>query len=301
MLGLCKKLFQVAGLLLLGFIGGLGFADEINFPSSCKESWDGMMAQYAVSNKTNDILYHLSGIVTDAEVARQKRANKGPHKSVLVVHIGKTCGASVCAALSGKGISFTHVHVHPATPEMLHQFDYILITIRDPFDRIVSAFNFHNPHLASVTHAPQFPTGKFYDCFPTVNEYGEQLFAKTGCAPYAHRGIGHMTLGACAYLGGILDDLKELSDKVFLIRTEKCDSDLASALKGIGYSNMSLSEDFPNIHTYKKPQEVTITPTALRSIHAHLENIGEYPLYRYLLKSFSVSSGTETGAGAANR
>jgi hypothetical protein len=300
MLGLCKKLLQVAGLLLLGFIGGLGFADEINIPSSCQETWDGMMAQHAVSNKTNDRLFDVSGMVTDAQVAQQKRANKGPHKSVLVVHIGKTCGSSVCAALSRKGISFTQVHVHPVTPKMLHQFDYILITIRDPFDRIVSAFNFHNPHLASVTHAPQLSTGKYYDCFPTVNEYGEQLFAKTGCAPYARRGIGHMQLGVCAYLGGILDDLKELSDKVILIRTEKCDSDLASALQAIGYSNISLSEDFPHINTYQKPKEITITPTALRNIHAHLENIGEYPLYRYLLESFSVSRGTETGAGAAN-
>ena len=75
-----------------------------------------------------------------------------PTPLLLFVHIGKTCGDTVIAALdkNNKKITssieagraaFDMVHVHPVRAEVIASMENILITLRDPIDRFISAYN----------------------------------------------------------------------------------------------------------------------------------------------------------------
>lgn len=74
---------------------------------------------------------------------------------LLFVHIGKTCGETVISSLAANapkikagldqvGVSFKPfdmVHVHPVRKETLAGVENVLISMRDPVDRLVSAYN----------------------------------------------------------------------------------------------------------------------------------------------------------------
>jgi len=105
----------------------------------------------------------------EARLRGDKSLDAGNVPHMLFVHIGKTCGDTVIAALNHnkrKIISldmaeqedevtnrilakykadvrepFDMVHVHPVRPEVLANVQNVIIPMRDPVDRLISAYN----------------------------------------------------------------------------------------------------------------------------------------------------------------
>jgi hypothetical protein len=64
---------------------------------------------------------------------------------MFFVHVGKTGGSTVSIFLKKNNISFSGIHVHSVIPGHLYRFDKILIPVRDPMSRIISAYKYRHP------------------------------------------------------------------------------------------------------------------------------------------------------------
>ena len=80
-------------------------------------------------------------------------------------------------------------------------------------------------------------------CFPSVNEFAERLDEDNECGRLARDslqydfGFGHAAMGACFYLGGMMDLLQNKS--VFVVETKTCDSDINAIAPWLGLRNDS--------------------------------------------------------------
>ena len=196
--------------------------------------------------------------------------------SLLFVHVGKTCGATVGFALRDNQRllntrhplqpAYDEVHTHPVRWGVLAAADYVLVSLRDPIDRVVSSYNSYvcareteldengqrvnvnsrseckrKPNEVSFTRKAQ---ARLIFCFPTVNEFAERLDEDTECGRLARDslqydfGFGHAAMGACFYLGGMMDLLQNKS--VFVVETKTCDSDINAIAPWLGLRNNSL-------------------------------------------------------------
>ena len=63
---------------------------------------------------------------------------------VLFVHVGKTCGGSAVAYLR-RAVNVTEVHLRPVKREEVEGASHIIVSVRDPTERVVSAFEWHRP------------------------------------------------------------------------------------------------------------------------------------------------------------
>ena len=185
--------------------------------------------------------------------------------SVLFVHVGKTCGGSIDAALHANAEliqkqypgrpAHATVHAHAVSRNVLKGCgEHVVISMRDPMDRVVSAFNtlackrdeLDDPEVC-VRPAPvearlhrtngTNPSKSLLSCFPRVTGFAEALDDDDDCGEMARRSLsikpamphmkllsGHVSLGSCAYLGGVLEELRNKS--VYLVDTDTCDADI---------------------------------------------------------------------------
>ena len=65
---------------------------------------------------------------------------------VLFVHVGKTCGGTIAAELKKNRVAYHEVHLQTLDKETLALYKHIIVSARDPVDRVVSAFNWRSPH-----------------------------------------------------------------------------------------------------------------------------------------------------------
>ena len=65
---------------------------------------------------------------------------------VLFVHVGKTCGGTIADELRLNHVPYDEVHLRKLDTEKLAQYKHIIVSARDPVDRVVSAFNWRSPH-----------------------------------------------------------------------------------------------------------------------------------------------------------
>ena len=65
---------------------------------------------------------------------------------VLFVHVGKTCGGTIAAELQKNRVAYHEVHLDKLDRETLAQYKHIIVSARDPVERVVSAFNWRSPH-----------------------------------------------------------------------------------------------------------------------------------------------------------
>ena len=63
---------------------------------------------------------------------------------VLFVHVGKTCGGSAVAYLR-RAVNVTEVHLRPVKREEVEGASHVVVSVRDPAERVVSAFEWHRP------------------------------------------------------------------------------------------------------------------------------------------------------------
>ena len=66
-------------------------------------------------------------------------------KRIRLVHIRKAAGGSVSKALSSAGIKTRQLHIHALDSIMILEYDILIICLREPAARAVSAFNWRNP------------------------------------------------------------------------------------------------------------------------------------------------------------
>jgi hypothetical protein len=217
------------------------------------------------------------------------------NKTILLIHVGKTCGSSVNIFMRAEKIKHVEVHRHPVDEIMVNQFDYVLITVREPLERVVSAFNFANPRHKGFHNVPKYrkgekPPGKFYDCFNYVNEYANALYTDTFCGAMANdgRGCEHIGLNYCSYVGGMMHQLEQRKQSVYLLRTQTCENDLYRFLSIIGYTG-----PFKNKFTHKNlvvthtKNSTYLSEEGRGKLKRHLEEAGEYDIYNELLSLFS--------------
>ena len=216
-------------------------------------------------------------------------------KSVLLVHVGKTCGQSLAKTLEKLKIKYYQLHVYPMDSIMLKQFDIILISIRDPVQRYISAFNFENPsnphgwyHIAK--RAPSATVKSFFKCFDSVDTYALSLTNDSDCGEIARGGLGHISMNTCSYLGGMRDELlakKGKVDNVFLIEAETCADDANKIFHHLGWADVDETVPLPSINNYRKSASLTYLSTeGERKLRDYLELIGEYDMYRWLKSTF---------------
>jgi hypothetical protein len=154
-----------------------------------------------------------------------------PGEDFTFVHVGNTCGTTVAKwmnkdlrAMNEPSLELLHtpVHAHPLSRHQATEASHILVTLRDPVDRFVSAFNTYacqSGQRAALgggertdiwdrrpcKRAPVWEdrevelstkfttqltmtknmTEAFFKCFPTVAHFAEQLDQKNPCGTQA--------------------------------------------------------------------------------------------------------------------
>lgn len=191
--------------------------------------------------------------------------NASTAPSLMLVHVGHTCGSSVKQFLTRndkllnkfhqKHAGWAQVHVHPVKPWMVDGAEGVIITLRDPIDRLVSAYNtkacldelpssmtqeeFANCQQRSTTNlrADSGEPDKLAACFPNVTAYADGIDDKTDCGSLARKALfdgrfGHLAMGSCFYMGGLLNRLKDKA--VHVINAETCEDDMQAVPKWLG-------------------------------------------------------------------
>jgi len=139
------------------------------------------------------------------------------------------------------------VHLRQPSPSVLAAFDKVIVTARDPIDRLISAFNWRHPGHNSGSLRYGEDEGKLYRCFPDVQAFARAvthhhmpsdvspacyLLAKAFLTNAAHSDTSHIGRGLAYYLGPVLHDLLE-KKSVFVIRSEACDRDSEAAVRRV--------------------------------------------------------------------
>jgi len=102
---------------------------------------------------------------------------------VVVIHVGKTCGGSVVDYVP-KFTKLSEIHLRPVMPSDLDTAPLVVVVVRDPVDRVISAFNWHSatggrPMAAAISDAHPRDTADsiLYDCFATVGAFADAVGA----------------------------------------------------------------------------------------------------------------------------
>ena len=181
--------------------------NDISISPGCLERWDAA-TQYWNKNLLNDDLPQLSGLSGNAS-----------RRSVLLVHIGKAGGTTVTSLLPSP---FGYVHVHPVPDIALSKHPRVVVSIRDPVARFVSAYNWGiqfrkrpGSAIARVDTTRCSSVNDFAQRFVEAKAGSRRLMNQTdACAELAlgltnsvptHQAQGHFShvaMDACFYLGG---------------------------------------------------------------------------------------------------
>jgi hypothetical protein len=211
---------------------------------------------------------------------------------ILLVHVGKSCGTSVAAFFQRNNVSYYEVHMFPLSDYILNEFTHVVIAVRDPINRTISAFNYGDPRQAFPGY--KFKSGEhiLYKCFNSVDEYANSLLAnKTECEQLAESGreSGHIAQNICFHIGGMMQHLLAKRPHVYIVDSETCEADVAWVLESIGVPLKK--QKFPHVRNAAKTTESTfLSPSGKENLKIFLEDLGEYNIYRFLRNEFSSST-----------
>ena len=168
------------------------------------------------------------------------------HSSVLFIHIGKAAGTSVLGLLDAAHVTYDRVHVHAVPHIAIASHARIVVCMRDPVDRLISAYNW------GLTMRQSWAI-KLHSCFD-INQFAVE-FAYHRINPLLRRGracaatlapivnawtkksgpryfdYGHIRMNGCFYVGGCIDYMTTLSKETFVVRTEMMTADSHSLLE----------------------------------------------------------------------
>lgn len=208
---------------------------------------------------------------------------------ILIVHVGKTAGGSVNDVLKNSHIPALSLHVKPLSEAMIRDHRWIIITLRNPVHRQVSAYNFRSPSI--IYNSPYWSQcglgslKRFYDCCPTLHAYADMLTSVGECGSVARFGECHTELDTCAYVGGVEEALERDRHKVFVVDTDSIEADLRAFMRETGV-RLDLDQ-LPHTHEYKHASNTTdVSAADLMKLTGYVEVSGEGPLYRRLIHAF---------------
>lgn len=214
-------------------------------------------------------------------------------KRILIVHVGKAAGGTVNKALLTAGVRSRQIHMHALDAQMIDEHDCILLCLRNPVQRTISAFNWRVPGGRNVSEGFAFKQcgignyEEFYTCCRSIEEYAARLSEFSTCGSIARQGECHTELDTCAYVGGVVHELERQRSKVFAIDTSTIQSDLNTISRHLGWGKRF--DRLPRIHEYEKKINLTqLSATGLKSITTFVEVTGEASLYRKLLSVFKL-------------
>jgi hypothetical protein len=145
-----------------------------------------------------------------------------------LIHIGKCGGSSVLKLLRNLNYNINHIHV--SKPEFDINKKYI-ITIRNPVDRFISAFNWRYHKVITTKEQKNRYKGekKLLEYYGNVNALAEDLYKPNGKLNIKLSSkryyIHHLYEDINFYLGSFLNNCKKNNIRAVLL-TETLDDDL---------------------------------------------------------------------------
>lgn len=197
--------------------------------------------------------------------------------------MGKTAGGTIYAHFKKQRLNYEQVHLHAVDKAMLQNRDVIILSLRQPEQRLVSAFNYHNPK----NEQEDSRNSSFYEHFENLDQYAHALTESSEWGKIARMGFGHLQMNTCAYLGGVTDILKEKASQVFVVKTTSVVEDLNAISARLKWGRTFVDNEHK--HKYVKPNNLTyISMAGMMKLTGYVEAIGEGPLYRELIHAFRM-------------
>lgn len=255
----------------------------------CRFRWQSGVNFIAQRHDANGNLAKHGGLrAAEPPTGTSKRIPFRSRRGLLVVHIGKTAGSSLLKILRAAGIPHDDVHLFAVRRGAIMTHDDIIISIRDPLDRTISAFNWDNPWSKSG-RARRREFSNFYATFPDMNAYASNLTEDTALGALARQSEGHISMDTCYYVGGVLADLKARPLKrVFVVDTATFDQDVRAINDALGWG-ITFSSFLPHINKANRDSDTsTLLPENRIKLKHFLAYIGEYEIYNEL-RSFQTT------------
>lgn len=196
-----------------------------------------------------------------SEAPAEENPTKLARSRIAFIHVGKTAGEAVGRFLRAQHVQFNSVHTRRVSQRTLRRAERVIISDRDPVERVISAFKWR--HLDGGGPVNRFPQHAAFEralfgCFPSATSFAQSFLNGTGeCARLANEAIRpshsthwnapfHIAMGLTFYLERVLDIL--LTKPIFVTHLDaRLPCELASLGTFLG---------------------VNITPTELRQVHA---------------------------------
>jgi hypothetical protein len=234
--------------------------------------WSGE-AKIACEMQWTNAVAGIPAVVEETVIERTMRGDsflKGPPPRLLFVHIGKSCGATVERALENNAElvklagrePFGRVHVHPVRRAVLEPATEVVIVLRDPAERVVSAYNTaackEDDNVTDIQACLRAPAERKFqrfgfkrlsllECFPNITAFADGLDDDSDCGKLARDVLRnnethpesshgeHVGMGGCFYLGGMSRMLTH--KRIHLVETNTCDADIATIPARLGLNS----------------------------------------------------------------
>ena len=257
----------------------------------CVNKWT-QFIKHTLHNRTTDALIHPDGYPNFPYVVSPNNKQK-----ILMIHVGKTGGQTVTSHLKHKGIQYQFIHLHAVDREVLSLFDVIIIGLRHPVERLISAYYYSRQFMHKSKSSRRRlelndEAQKFYHCSPTLKAFANNLYAATPCGdvargdPPTFNGM-HIHMDTCAYLGGIVNDLLNPKKEVFIINEECLIDDLNYVSEKLRWRKKFSENDKFDKHVMPADSRPLNSALTLMQFGGYMELSGEVALYNKLQSHFS--------------
>ena len=237
------------------------------------------------------------------------------HDHVILLHVGKTGGATVQQTF--QPCLKSTIHYKTITEDDLRSGRRFIVTLRDPLDRFVSAYNWRHPDGGRGTHYQtkeerlkdecsqsclEPKEARLYRCYSSINDLANGLLLNDSCGnflresyppiydpPYRDAGLSHMSLGLQFYFGPGTYFLDEFLNTInyTIINNESFNEDVQCAAEWMGiWGELEIKgkhEEYSR-HGYEFTH---INETGLEALAMLLKT--EYAYY-HLLKESAIKS-----------
>lgn len=198
-------------------------------------------------------------------------------------------------------VAFDHIHVHPVPLLKLHSHPHIVVVVRDPVARFISAYNWGirrrdawATRLSACYDVDQFAMAFAYHrinpslrsartpCDTLSNETDSWTSAE-GEERESHFDFGHIKMDGCFYMGGCIGDSALLSKRMFVVRTEMISEDADAMLSWLNASRLGARIPHRNdISATKSNYTTKLQPFAQHALEVAL--VDEYQIANRILQ-----------------
>jgi len=216
------------------------------------------------------------------------------NRSVLLVHVGKAGGGSVRLFMDKHNIThlFEQIHVHPVPHSAVASHLRIVVCLRDPVERLISAYNWGITRrkrwalrLARCYTVDQFAVQSAY---AHINPSLALQSGREACGrllDWNEPNImthGHIKRDSCFYLGGCIGDSAFAENREFVVTAEQIEFDSREMLKWMNASTVS-GPSFPHSRD-NSAANLTRNLSAFAREALEVALVDEYRMLNYALR-----------------